>query len=132
MRCPLFRAARRERVRLHYLHRPDVAEEAFDVGGAEPPERVADRVEVGPPLAAPAVAPPAPVSRVRQALVSSGDEQPVSRADVLRGYEVAPDHYVVMEREELRRLQRKTSPTMDVTSCGSLSGTSSASHTPSG
>ena len=110
----LFRAARRERVRLHYVHRPEVPEEAapFDHGDADAPERVPDR-ETSPPLAVPAMEPP-PVSRVRQALVTSDAEQPVSRADVLCGYEVEPDRYVVLEREELRRLQRRTSPTMDI------------------
>jgi DNA end-binding protein Ku len=47
-------------------------------------------------------------------LVTTGDEQPITRADVLRGYEVEPDHYVVFDREELRGLQRRTSPTMEI------------------
>jgi DNA end-binding protein Ku len=57
---------------------------------------------------------PAPVSRVRQALVTSADETPITRADVLRGYEVEPDRYVVFDREELKNLQRKTSANMEI------------------
>ena len=83
----LFRAARRERVRLHYVHRPEPAE--------------------APPT-------PAPVSRVRQSLVTTGDEQPISRADILRGYEVEPDQYVTFDRDELRSLQRRTSANMEI------------------
>jgi DNA end-binding protein Ku len=47
-------------------------------------------------------------------LVASGDEQPISRADVLRGYEVEPDQYVVFDRDELRSLQRRTSANMEI------------------
>ena len=47
-------------------------------------------------------------------MVTTGDEQPISRADVLRGYEVEPDQYVVFDRDELRGLQRRTSPTMEI------------------
>jgi hypothetical protein len=58
--------------------------------------------------------PPAPVTCVRQSLVTTGDEQPISRADVLRGYEVEPDQSVVFDHDELRGLQRRTSPTMEI------------------
>jgi DNA end-binding protein Ku len=47
-------------------------------------------------------------------LVTTGYEQPVTRAGVLRGYEVEPDQYVVFDRDELRGLQRRTSPTMEI------------------
>src|ERR1041384_559668 len=117
----LFRAARRERVRLHYVHRPEPAEPPaiapMSAPGPEPakPESRSPRFEPGPAKAGPKTAPPsAPVTRVRQSLVTTGDEQPISRADVLRGYEVEPDRYVVFDRDELRGLQRRTSPTMEI------------------
>jgi DNA end-binding protein Ku len=47
-------------------------------------------------------------------LVTAGDEQPITRADVLRGYEVEPDQYVTFDREELRSLQRRTSANMEI------------------
>jgi DNA end-binding protein Ku len=47
-------------------------------------------------------------------LVKADDEQPICRADVLRGYEIEPDQYVVFDRDELKVLQRRTSPTMEI------------------
>src|SRR5215467_13529657 len=88
----LFRAARRERVRLHYVHRPEPAEPPaivpLSTGGAEPAESEPrySRFEATPQKAVPETAPQAPVSRLRQSLVTAGDQQPISRADVLRGY----------------------------------------------
>jgi DNA end-binding protein Ku len=115
----LFRAARRERVRLHYVHRPTASdrdsdaapEDSTDLGqrASGGHQRSMDTV---PPEAEPA--PVAPVSRVRQSLVTSDDEQPVRRAEVLKGYEVEPERYVVLDPEELKGLQRKTSPNMEI------------------
>src|SRR5215470_17439845 len=117
----LFRAARRERIRMHYVHRPEPAEpsavEPISRRGPEPsePEPQSPRFEVALPKAEPETAPPpAPVTRVRQSLVAAGDEQPISRADVLRGYEVEPEQYVTFDREGLRSLQRRTSPNMEI------------------
>jgi non-homologous end joining protein Ku len=47
------------------------------------------------------------VSRVRQALVTSADEQPITRTEVLKVYEVEPDRYVVFDQEDLKGLQRR-------------------------
>jgi DNA end-binding protein Ku len=117
----LFRAARRERVRLHYVHRSDVSEPPdpapYGAGIEEPipPEPRSHRSEAAPAIPEPPAAPPPPsVTRVRQSLVSSDDEQPISRAEVLRGFEVEPDQYVVLDRDELKSLQRKTSPDMEI------------------
>jgi DNA end-binding protein Ku len=117
----LFRAARKERVRLHYVHRSEPAEPPAiapaNVRGIAPtkPEPPSPRFEPAPPGPEPEVeAPPLPVTRVRQSLVTAADEQPISRADVLRGYEVEPDQYVVFDREELRSLQRRTSADMEI------------------
>jgi DNA end-binding protein Ku len=106
----LFRAARRERVRLHYVHRPESAGPTrIAPTSASLPE---PEVEAEPESRAEASS--APVSRVRQALVTESDDEPVSRAEVLRGYEVQPDQYVVFNRDELRGLQRRTSPNMEI------------------
>ena len=117
----LFRAARRERVRLHYVHRPEPTEPPdivpMSTRGPEPTksEPQPPRFEPPPSKAEPeTTAPPTPVTRVRQSLVTAGDEQPISRADVLRGYEVEPDQYVTFDRNELRSLQRRTSANMEI------------------
>ena len=105
----LFRAARRERVSLHYVHQPESAESPatapMNARGSELSEAEPRSRRFGPAPAKPqsqTAPPPAPVTCVRQSLVTTGDEQPISRADVLRGYEVEPDQYVVFDRDELR------------------------------
>src|ERR1044071_450383 len=78
----LFRAARRERVRLHYVHRPEPAElpaiAPMSARDAEPPklESRSSRFEPGSVKAEPETAPAAAVTRVRQSLITTGDEQP--------------------------------------------------------
>jgi non-homologous end joining protein Ku len=121
----LYRAARRERVRMHSVHRPKVSEEPEDERESNPPEvptrfakQAPQRLEAFPQRTEaerePAPEPPAPIIRVHQALVTSSEERPISRVDVLRGYEVEPDRYVVFDRKELKGLQRKTSATMEI------------------
>jgi Ku70/Ku80 beta-barrel domain len=110
-----------ERVRLHYVHRPEPAEPSaivpMSTRGTESakPEPLSPRFEPAPAKVEPEMAPPpTPVTRVRQSLITTGDEQPISRADILHGYEVEPDQYVVFDRDELRGLQRRTSPNMEI------------------
>jgi DNA end-binding protein Ku len=119
----LYRAARRERVRLHYVHRPEASEPRHDTPVVTPASLAARAFEqryekpAAPPPSTerePSQQQPAPVSRVRQALVTADDEQRISRADVLRGYEVEQERYIVFDQKELRGLQRKTSPNMEI------------------
>jgi DNA end-binding protein Ku len=42
------------------------------------------------------------------------NNQAISRAEVLHGYEFEPDRYVVFDREEIRSLQRRASPHMEI------------------
>src|SRR5262245_31925119 len=100
----LYRAARRERVAMHYVHQAQPVVEERAAPSEEPPAS-----EESSPASS-----PGPVTRVRQSLVSADDEQPVRREEVLRGYEVEPDRYVVLQRDELKRLQRRTSPNMEI------------------
>jgi DNA end-binding protein Ku len=55
-----------------------------------------------------------PVSRVRQTLVTATGDQPVSRAEVQKGFEVEKDRYVVLDPGEIKALQRRTSPNMEI------------------
>jgi DNA end-binding protein Ku len=117
----LFRAARRERIPLHFVHRSDPSErhDVAPVITREPEPSKSEarphRFEVASAIEETETAPPpALVNRVRQSLVTDGDEQPISRADVLRGYEVERNQYVTFERDELRSLQRRTSPSMEI------------------
>src|SRR5215472_1920856 len=108
----LFRAARRERVRLHYVHRPSVVdrvvEETLEAKSLPAKLHVDDETTSVDPT------PVAKISRVRQTLVSAGGEQPINREEVFKGYEVEPDRYVVLDPQELRGLRRKTSPHMEI------------------
>jgi len=110
----LYRAARRERVRLHYVHRPaapdEVPDEAQDETPDETPESASDYNEPSASIDEP----PAPLTRVHQALVSSATTEPLRRDELLHGYEVEPDRYVVVDPGELRALRRRTSPTMEI------------------
>jgi DNA end-binding protein Ku len=117
----LFRAARRERVRLHYVHRAEVEEQMPDAsvvhpGGlaAKAADQRSEKSAAFTPRAEPEPPPSAPVTRVRQALITSDDQQPITRAETLKGYEVEPDRYVVFEQQELKSLQRRTSPNMEI------------------
>jgi DNA end-binding protein Ku len=121
----LLRAARKERVKLQYLHRaaaPQPAETAPDeadsedfpaptgIGGQAParePSHWQEPDEEPEPS-------PAPLDRVRQTFVSESAHQPVSRSEVVKGYEVEPNRYVVLDQAEIRGLQRRTSPTMEI------------------
>ena len=112
----LYRAARRERVRMHYVHRPEVREEPLEEPGVRPaevPARSAERVPHQLAAFTPTTAPerepapelPPPVTRVHQPLMTS-TAQPIPRGDVLRGDEVEPDRSLVFGREELKVLRR--------------------------
>jgi DNA end-binding protein Ku len=122
----LHKAARKERVRLQYVHADTThaAQTAWTPG--EPPEPETESTsrpgENAPAMASPLensaveipTAPPPPVSRVEQQLVREGDSSPIDRRELARGYEYEPDRFVVVEQEELRRLRRKTSPDMRI------------------
>ena len=130
----LYRAARRERVRLHYVHRtaPETDMEEAEAEAPPMPSNVAAFPRPGALRREPVVeepepddlpeAPPPEVSRVRQSLVAGPEERPISRSELSRGYEVEKDRYVVFEPQELRGLQRRTSSTMDIVRSVLLSG----------
>ncbi|MBV9769369.1 MAG: hypothetical protein JOZ32_07350, partial [Bryobacterales bacterium] len=51
---------------------------------------------------------------VRQAYFSEGERNPLPPAELQRGYEVAPETFVVVRPDELRSLRRATSPDMQI------------------
>ncbi len=95
----LYTAARRERVRLHYVKRASTPAASIE---DEPAEEDASDVA------------PEPVTRVRQEFTSTGDEQPVPREELLRSYEVEPRQYVTFQPQELQKLRIATSPEMQI------------------
>jgi DNA end-binding protein Ku len=106
-------AARRERVRMHYLRRAPKPEPVDEEPEAEEPlnARGERSVAQGP---SDAEAPAPPVTRIKQEFLAQTDQRPVPRQELLRGYEVAPEQYVTFSNEELRKLRPTTSPDMQI------------------
>lgn len=100
----LQRAARRERVRLHYVAVVEEAKEAEE-------ERTEVREQLRDESEEPA---PVQVSRIRQSMTAVEDATPVRRDELLRGYEVAPDQYITFRKEELQKLRPATSSVMEI------------------
>lgn len=107
----LQKAARRERIALKYVR--EMRAEA-----AEEPDASDQEEESGTPPRAGAPSPPdpspGPILQVRQGYFSEGQREPSSTADLQRGYEVAPDKFVVVRPEELKSLRKATSPDMQI------------------
>jgi DNA end-binding protein Ku len=105
----LLRAARKERTALKYVKetRPEVPEETefVDLG---------HRAEEGPGDTAVNSAPPPAAIVPVQGYFFEGQREPSSAADLQRGYEVAPDRFVVVRPEELKALRKATSPDMQI------------------
>jgi DNA end-binding protein Ku len=53
-------------------------------------------------------------SRVRQKRVSAADGQEVPFEEIVKGYEIGPDQYVVVEPDELNALDPKATQTIDI------------------
>ena len=123
----LYPAARRERVRLSYLRQtalPAQEEQSADREPKPPPQRASDGRRglalVSPPAPDVPEVPDVPerspgmVSRVKQELKSEDDERPVSRAELLRGVEVAPEQFVTFTSDEVKALRAATSPDLQI------------------
>jgi DNA end-binding protein Ku len=119
----LTRAARAERVNLRELYRAAPREPELEPA----PETPANVIELrrGGPFrqAAPAVEPSASITGepeaeyvepVRHAAVRARGEQPIPADRIVKGYEVAPRQFVLLEREELKGLRRQTSSTIEI------------------
>ncbi len=53
-------------------------------------------------------------SRVKQMLYCQVEDKPISRSDIVKGYEYEKDKYVVVEDEEIKKVAPKTAKTMEV------------------
>jgi DNA end-binding protein Ku len=52
--------------------------------------------------------------RVRQKLVPEGGDQEIPRDDIVKGFEIAPEQYVVIEDKELKALAAEKSRSIDI------------------
>jgi DNA end-binding protein Ku len=112
----MYKAARRERIRFHHVVRsaePPPVEADEPEAWSEPEEPVIqpDAEESAAPAAA------APVERVRFTPVSSAAgaaAAPLERPQLLKGYEIEKDQYVVLEPKEVAALRPRTSTELTI------------------
>ena len=52
--------------------------------------------------------------RVKQQLICSADGQVLERSDIVKGYEYRKGEYVIVEPEEIKRIEPKTAKTMEI------------------
>ena len=119
----LYRAARAEKVSFRQLHRPSQSEDQ----SPEPEPPVAEPIPIRPIQRTSAqaihevlsdaarVASPQPVvAPVRNTPTSAENAQPISRSEIVKGYEYQPEQYVLVSDEELRRITPRTSSDIQI------------------
>jgi len=52
--------------------------------------------------------------RVKQQLICSADSQVLERSDIVKGYEYRKGEYVIVEPEEIKKIEPKTAKTMEI------------------
>lgn len=127
----LWRAARPERLNLRQLALASGGEQRERPQGgnvielpAPPvsvPERITGRVaetRVPAPPPAPSYEPadeaPPPVTRVRHEVVTESGGERIPPAEVVKGYEVSPNEWVLLDNADLKRVTAETSKTIDI------------------
>ena len=112
----LQKAARRERIALRYVRasNPDGATESDFGEKGEKPEGETENHLTNDAGYSASDRSQGEVSPVRQGYYAEGQREPSSTADLQRGYEVAPDKFVVVRPEELKGLRKATSPDMQI------------------
>ncbi|HXA52206.1 MAG TPA: Ku protein [Candidatus Acidoferrum sp.] len=121
----LVKAARRERTRFRQVQRVQAPDSAIEdeIDTQEPPVQSPGVLQFpggakasSPPIQPEGnVAPDERVERVRNAPVSGLTEAPVQRNEILKGYEVAKDEFVVVTPEEVAALRPRTSTELEIT-----------------
>lgn len=53
-------------------------------------------------------------SRVKQVLFCQAEDKPVSRAELVKGYEYEKDRYVVIDEEDIKKMAPKTAKVMEI------------------
>src|SRR5258708_29780590 len=53
-------------------------------------------------------------SRVKQVLFCQAEDKPITRADIVKGYEYEKDKYVVIDDEDIKKVAPKTANTMEI------------------
>jgi DNA end-binding protein Ku len=121
----LMKAARRERTRFRRVQRVQApeTEDNFDESPTpvqsprvlEFPAANKAPIAMSPPNQEDNPLPDEKVVRVRNAPISGLTDAPVDRAEILKGYEVARDEFVVLAPEEVAALRPRTSSELEIT-----------------
>lgn len=111
-------AARSKAIHFNRLHRRRTPEPEAQFDWPETPE-TGERSNVlpisrGRPEVSSAPTNSPELSRVTQEFRAAGEENPISPANLVQGYEYARNRYVVVEKTEIADLTPKTSATMDL------------------
>jgi len=53
-------------------------------------------------------------SRVRQVLYCQAEDKPITRAEIVKGYEYEKDKYVVIDDEDIKKVAPRTAKTMEI------------------
>src|ERR1041384_6574043 len=53
-------------------------------------------------------------SRIKQVTVCQKEDKPVSRSELVKGYEYEKDHYVVIDDEDIKKVAPKTARVMEI------------------
>src|ERR671933_2198178 len=53
-------------------------------------------------------------SRIRQVTYCQAEDKPVSRSELVKGYEYEKDHYVVIDEEDIKKVAPKTARVMEI------------------
>ena len=54
------------------------------------------------------------LSRVKEVWYCAKEDKPIARSEIVKGYEASKDEYVVVEDEELKKIEPPTASTMDI------------------
>jgi DNA end-binding protein Ku len=113
----LHRAARAEKVSFRHVYRRNEETRAPEPE-VEPDPAPRTRGKLLPiRQSAPMAAPPPPVEtveRVRQVALPQENDEPLEQREIVKGYEYEKDRYVLIDAEELKRLQPETAREMQL------------------
>ncbi len=117
----LVKAARRERIRFQRVSRVPRVEEPEDDPEESEAVTPASRVLEFPSKGLAATPPPPvdeeelPVMPVRNSAVTGTNDAPVMRSEILKGFAVSKDQFVVVAPEDVAALRPKTSTELEIT-----------------
>jgi DNA end-binding protein Ku len=104
-----YRAGRAEKINLRQLYR-EASQPSAKVSGPIPIRGAANAKPSAPDFPEPE----APVTRVHQRAWSEAEDRPIEPEQIVKGYEYAKDRYVLVEKEDLRKLTIPTSSELQI------------------